>query len=706
MFTGRNPRTTGGWYDASMIRTLRPRALRPLAALFALLAPEAPETAGAAAGDGAQDDGAPADSIPAFVMSPIEVQADRPVTTVGGIAAIEVAADSLNVPPAATVEEVLRELPLLHVRTNSRGEAEISARGSESRQVAVLVDGVPITLAWDARADVSVIPATAIQEAVFVRGLSSVLYGPNVLGGVVEARVARGTAQPDAASTEVTMGGDDVGSFGTTVTSTVPFRTDGAAWLVRGGVGYRDTPGDPLADGITDRVPTDDDLRLNTDATDVDGFVALRYRADGGTWASFSGSSFRAERGIAAELGAPDDDARFWRYPNVRRTLAALSAGTGDRRSPLGGRGDLEASVGLDVGRFDIDSYTSASYDTLDGFEDGKDRTVTLRLLGDQTLGSSGDLRGAFTFADIRHDEIVPDGEFRYRQQLWSAGVENVWRVIETKGAIDQLALSAGAVYDIAETREAGGKEPIDPTGEWGGRAGAEMLVADGTTSLHAGISRRGRFPALRELYSGALDRFAPNPDLKPERVVTIEAGVTRRIGRGDVQAVAFHNRVDDAVVRTTLPDRRFFRVNRDELRTAGVELLGRCPLGRVELSGSLVLQDVKLTDTSTDETHRPENLPEAFGSLDARLRLGKGFTAAAGADYIGSQYAIDLGTGEDTRLDGAVLFRGWVSREWTVSGRGLETRVAVDNAGDEARSDQAGLPQPGRRLRFEVRLR
>ena len=46
-------------------------------------------------------------------------------------------------------------------------EAEVSARGSDSRQVAVLVDGVPITLAWDARADVSVIPATATAKVSF-----------------------------------------------------------------------------------------------------------------------------------------------------------------------------------------------------------------------------------------------------------------------------------------------------------------------------------------------------------------------------------------------------------------------------------------------------------------------------------------------------------------------------------------------------------
>ena len=72
------------------------------------------------------------------------------------------------------------------MRTNSRGEAELSVRGSESRQVAVLFDGMPLTLSWDRRTDLSVIPAGALQQVTLVRGLSTLLAGPNVLGGVVE----------------------------------------------------------------------------------------------------------------------------------------------------------------------------------------------------------------------------------------------------------------------------------------------------------------------------------------------------------------------------------------------------------------------------------------------------------------------------------------------------------------------------------------
>src|SRR5688572_23669278 len=101
---------------------------------------------------------APPDSVD-YRIEGIVVGATRAVTTVGGVSALEIEMDSIVLPVGASVEQLFRGLPGLHVRTNSRGEAELSVRGSESRQTAILVDGSPITMGWDARTDVSVLPA-------------------------------------------------------------------------------------------------------------------------------------------------------------------------------------------------------------------------------------------------------------------------------------------------------------------------------------------------------------------------------------------------------------------------------------------------------------------------------------------------------------------------------------------------------------------
>ncbi len=652
-----------------------------------------------------------ADSV--YRIPALRIQATRPVTTVGGSSAIEVRLDSMTLPAAPSLEMVLREIPMLHVRTNSRGEAEISARGSESRQVAILVDGVPLTLAWDSRTDVSVIPAAAMREITFIRGLSSMLYGPNVLGGVVEIGVGKSFFQPAGNSLELSTGYDHVGTWTGAATIGLPSETARGQWLMRAGASFRDSPGQPLADGVAEPIPADDDLRLNTDTRTANGFLSLRYKANSGVWLSFSGSAFKAERGIAAELGVQNP--RFWRYPEISRTIAVISGGTGDRPSFLGGLGDVELSIGFDGGRTNIDAYSARDYATRSSFENGEDRTLTVRALADQSLGARGELRGAFTWSEIQHDEFLPNtADARYRQRLMSVGLENNWRLIENGGAINTLRLSLGGALDAAETPESGGREPRQgKLDELGARIGLSAALKGGDVVLHAGASRRARFPALRELYSGALNRFKPNPELKPEKLLAMEAGVTSRVGNGEVQAVAFRNLLEDAVVRITLPPpgQEFFRVNRNELKSTGVELMASQSFGAVRLSGDLIMQSVDLTDTEAAVTNRPENLPDIFGSVNAQFPIAFGFEGRAEADHIGDQFCIDPGTGQDTELDAGTQFSLELSRVFNFrpSGAGwirrLEGRIAADNITNDARYDQCGLPQPGRLLRFQIRL-
>lgn len=644
-----------------------------------------------------------------FVIGEIRVQAARPVTTVGGSSATEVRLDSLALPSAPSLEQVLRELTAVHVRTNSRGEAEISVRGSESRQVAVLVDGVPLTLGWDARTDVSVVPATAPQEISVVRGLSSILYGPNVLGGIVEMRVGQGSSFPDAASMTAGASIDDVGGYGTSAAASLPFQTDGAQWLVRAGAGYRDSPGFPLARGVSEPVPVRRDLRLNTDSRHVDGFVALRYRGDEGAWFSFSGSGYRGDRGIAGELDV--EQPRLWRYPHIGRLITVASGGTGDRATPFG-RGDLEASVGIDVGRTEIRSFQDRSYEVVNGSEDGDARTLTLRLLGDHTLGGRGELRGAFTYADITHDAVIDEEPARYRQRLWSMGGETVWRAVEHgAGPVDALRISLGGAVDGGDTPETGKLPPLGSLTDWGARAGATATLAGGSTLVHASVSRRGRFPSLRELYSEAINRFEPNPDLVPEHLIAFETGLTTRLGNGEVQAVGFHQRLSDAIRRITLPDGRRKRVNSDQIRSTGLELMGSQTFGAIGLSADLTLQSVRLIDPDSPGSVRPENLPEISGSVSGAVPLPAGFSARTQARYTGSQYCQHPDTGVDVKLDAGTSLNADIARTWSIRPgaaglfSSLETRVSVDNIADTAFYDQCGLPQAGRLLRFQVRL-
>lgn len=643
------------------------------------------------------------DTVPPDSVIPLDavvVSTVRPATTTGGSSGLVVRPDSLHVVPAPTLEEVLRKIPFVAVRENSRGQAEITVRGSDSRQVAVLLDGIPLTLGWDHRVDPSIVPVTGARTITVIRGLHSVLYGPNVLGGVVEIGVVEpstgGSRTAEGGPHRVAAGVDHRGGTSISGVTGRSARTLTGAWDVRAGAAVRRRSGVAVPAGAGDTLTRDVGVRANSDLRHLDSFVSARYHADVGAWIGVTGSGSLSRRGVPPELHVSSP--RLWRYPEESRLIAILSGGTGHHRTAWG-RGDMEASVGLDLGRTRILRYESPAYARAIGEEVGVGRTVTMRVIGDHTVPGGGTLTGAATLADVRHRE-EPDGEpaAEYRQRLWSLAGE----VVRPLGRAARV--SGGVALDGADTPESGGRPPLGRLDAWGGRLGASTLMGE-NIRLHVAVSRRSRFPSLRELYSGALGRFAPNPDLRPETLSGAEAGVTGRAGGVQIQAVAFHHHLADAVTRVATDDGRFRRVNRHAIRSTGIELFGDATVGDVSLRGDLLMQDVELLEAGgAASARRVEHQPAIRAGATVEVPLLAALDGIASAAVTGAQYCVHPDTGDDVRLArGAALDLG-LQRTWPGSAP-VRVSAFLDNATDAAVFDQCGLPQPGRTFRISVRV-
>jgi iron complex outermembrane receptor protein len=620
--------------------------------------------------------------------------------------------------PAPTLEQVLREMPLIQIRRNSRGEAQPALRGGKDRQIAVLVDGVPLSLGWDHRTDLSVIPLTAARRVNLIRGLSSVLHGPNVLGGVVEVDVARGAeTQRPPQPFQVDLGLDHTGARSIGVTGGTRVEASHGEWVLRAGVGHQARDGFVLPEGAGKGDGQDPallsrngDLRLNTDAERYDGFLSARFRSLTGTWFSMSASGFSTERGVAPE--AHVEDPRLWRYPTQTRFLSAVSGGTGQRTTPWG-EGDLEASFGLDIGSYEIDEFADAAYRDITGGENADDLTLTLRLLGDHSLGKRGELRGALTYADVNHHEVLNgEGKASYRQRLWSLGTEAEWHFDRLLGlpGTGGTRYTIGAALDGSDTPETGDKPAVDRLGDWGVRIGATSLAGDNPLLFHGAVSRRVRFPALRELYSGALGRFAPNPDLRPEALAGAEFGFTLTGSSASLQAVGFHQRLTDGIVRSSVstPEgKKYKRINQDEIRSTGIEFLVSGRVGPVGLSGDFTLQRVRGYTPEGDEV-KLEYEPEFAGKAGTAVPLPWNVMGSAEVRFMGKQYCENPEVGglqpfDDSRNLDLGLRRGFSLGEGPFSR--AEAVLALDNATDGVVLDQCGLPQPGRTLRLQLRI-
>ena len=79
---------------------------------------------------------------------------------------------------------------------NRKGNANIAMQGFQQDRILTLIDGVPYYETKYGYLDLSSIPSSMISRIEVIKGASSVLYGPNAEGGVINIITKKGGDQP------------------------------------------------------------------------------------------------------------------------------------------------------------------------------------------------------------------------------------------------------------------------------------------------------------------------------------------------------------------------------------------------------------------------------------------------------------------------------------------------------------------------------
>ncbi|MXZ04775.1 MAG: TonB-dependent receptor plug domain-containing protein, partial [Rhodothermaceae bacterium] len=221
----------------------------------------------------------------------------------------------------ASIDYVLRLVPSAHLQTNSRGESLIYLRGSGERQVSIFFDGALLNVPWDNRIDLSLIPSEVVGEISIAKGVPSVLYGANVLGGAINL-----TSRQLSNQGTFTQLSGITGSYGsqqarlTWLRRTERFQTTVFAGLSdQNGIGVPDEADLPYSQHS--------DVRTNTDRRMQSLFGQVAYNVGGGGSIGISLLSLGGKKGVAPEghLDPEVSRVRFWRYPEWETNMAIVS---------------------------------------------------------------------------------------------------------------------------------------------------------------------------------------------------------------------------------------------------------------------------------------------------------------------------------------------------------------------------------------------
>lgn len=421
-------------------------------------------------------------------------------------------------------QDVARALVLLpglnYVQVGPRNEGMVNVRGFDLRQVPVYIDGVPVYVSYDGYTDLARFLVADLAKINVTTGESSLLLGPNNLGGAINliSRKPTSKLELDAAAglhlNNTGWGGWqsdlNIGSrfekfylqAGLSNIRREPFNTSGRYMV-----------SSPGHHGIQENSQHRDfrsSIKIGFTPNLTDSYV-LSYHFQQGA------------KGVPAYNGADvNQRPRYWQFPAVNKQGIHFNS-----KTKLGENKLLQLRFYFDDYFSDLRSYDDSTYSSQDR------RSSFTSIYDDISFGGSmifsmktskkNELKTAVHIIRDHHRErnIHPAVEpFRhFRDVTVSVGLEDYYEISDKFSSEFGIAYhnknnlqaenydnSADSIYAFPGHRD----EAVNL------RIGLRYLIT-AEHQLQTNLSRKTRFPTMKDRYSYRLGRSLPNPELRSE---------------------------------------------------------------------------------------------------------------------------------------------------------------------------------------------
>lgn len=636
----------------------------------------------------AKDDNSNVFTLGEVVVSDVREKADLATTVT------KITEEDIKAQGAQTVAEALDLIPGVDVHTGGKGQAFVNIRGFEQEDVKVLIDGVPAHESYFGTLDLSLIPVDSISRITVTKGASSVLYGANTMGGVINIITKKGGKK---------LVGEFTTSFGDYDTRNYIFNHGAQAgdfnyWFT---YGYRESDGFKLSDDF-------DDKNRHTGITS-------EYNEDGGR----RDLSYYIKRNVNAKIGyEPDDETRIYLsfdYHNNERGCPtefnrywAFSQWNQWHINLIGEKRFNDFFI-IKARGFYVDHDDTLSDVSWDTEHTTAKKWFERSSYDDYSTG--GEVHTQFNFGDFsilkaglnylkdnhRQKDLLDSdcksvqkgwdqpgwqSEEEYEADTYSFALENEINVIES------LSFVLGASYDYFNPKKAY-KQPVpDDIDSINPQAGVVFNFTDDMI-LHASIGKKTRFPQLKELYS---EHAGGNPNLDPQKAVCYEVGADHSFAKAFKYSIScFYNDIDDMINREKI-DKEWVYFN-----------IGKASILGAETSFDLTFLDYfslganytyLLTRDKENNNRELPDRPRHKVNFDFRYRSSFGFSADFQASYTQRQFEyID---DKKRKYPDYFLMNIGVSQKLTEV-KGVESLLFVRVKNISDKNYDEGHPMPGR---------
>lgn len=598
--------------------------------------------------------------IPIYQLQEIVVVGEKPLDPPYNH--VEISKNEIERRGISNLAEALNLVAGIDVRTNSKGEVNLDLRGFGQRNTVIMIDGRPIYEPYFGTMDLSLIPVTNVEKITISRGVSTALYGPNAMGGVIN--IITKTAYKPGASVNYGSGNHRKAA--------VQMGKKAGAFAMSMIAGYDQADGFPVSRAFARVRDGAEKLRPNSDwrSSSLDGRIS--YQAKNLHTLSFSLGMIDAAKGVAPQVDAFRP--RYWRFPEWKKKYADFSASF-----TLPAEMKLRTKFYLDRYENRLVNYKSGLYQTPTWESSYRNFVLGGYTYLDKHFSQKHFLTTGFLLKED-YAKIQPDV-----QKTWENYQAKTYSLVfQDKFSLHaKSSVTLGSSYDILSLPDGGKEVSFNPQG-------GLVYKPSQKISVYIMLGKKTRFPTLKENHQATLD----NIHLKPEKAISYDFGIRRSSGNIFFSGTFFYSRAEDLINRK---NRYSPFENIDLARMLGFE----SDLNfRVNSSHFARLQYVYLDAKDLKKNRTLDYRAKHKIIFSDHIKVKNFFDLTFSADYLSKRSFNDRG--KTKSLPGYFILDLRMAKQ--IAGN-TTISLTVQNLTDKLYEDEAGFPGQGRTIQFGFRL-